>query len=314
MFTYERYIRAIYECGSFTKAAEKLYITQPALSIVVKKLEKELGKPLFIRNRKKVTLTEEGRRYLDTAEEIAGIERRFKDSLAVPDRGYTGKIRVGGAGICVNYVIPAILDRLKDQYPGLRIEVAEESFYTLREMLLKQKLDLVLDSESYHANITHVRLFPNILFFAVPKSLIQSRELLKKGLSAEDICHGRHIRDKNPVIGMEEVVDIPYLSLQAENELYSRVQVLFNHYGCRPETAMYFNQQLTSYRYAQQGFGAAFIGDTLIKAQPTDQLLFYLFDYEIPKRWISVAYKSDEYLTKGAKIFLETSKSIYRTC
>ncbi len=311
MFEYEKYIRTIYECESFTKAAEKLYITQPALSIVVKKLEEELGKKIFIRNRKKVILTEDGRRYLDTADEISRIQNQFRDSLEAPDSSYTGKIRVGGAGICVNYVVPKILTRLKEKYPGLKTEVAEESFYTLKEMLLNRKLDLVLDSESYHADLTHVRLFPNTLLYAVPKARITDPSFLKKGMTADEICKGKHMSDDIPVITMEDVAGIPYLSLQPENELYNRVEMLFAHYSCRPVTAMHFNQQLTSFRYAEQGFGAAFIGDTLIKAQPTDNLLFYMFDYKMPERWISVAYKTDEYLSKGARLFIETSKSIF---
>lgn len=133
-------------------------------------------------------------------------------------------------------------------------------------MLLKQKLDLVLDSESYHSEISHVRLFPNILLYAVPKELISDTTLLNKGMTAGEICKGRLLSKDNPCISMEEVADIPFLSLQPENELYSRVEMLFDHYSCRPVTAMHFNQQLTSYRYAEQGFGAAFIGDTLVKA------------------------------------------------
>lgn len=104
-------------------------------------------------------------------------------------------------------------------------------------MLLEKKLDLVLDSESYHADISHVRLFPNTLLYAVPKALLLDPSLLKK---------------------------------------------------------------------------AAFVGDTLIKAQPSDRLLFYTFDHEMPRRWISVAYKTDEYLSKGSRIFIETSRSVYR--
>ena len=279
---------------------------------MVKKLENELGKELFIRTKKKVILTEEGQRYLDAADEVAGIEKRFRDSLVASDGSYTGVIRVGGAGICVNYVIPKILNELKRKYPRLRIEVAEESFYTLREMLLEKKLDLVLDSESYHTDISHVRLFPNTLLYAVPKVLLSDPALFKKGMTAEDICRGKHMSENTPVITMEEVVSIPYLSLQPQNELYSRVETMFSHYGLRPATAMHFNQQLTSYRYAEQGFGAAFIGDTLIKSQPSERLLFYTFDRDMPKRWISVAYKTDEYLSKGSRIFIETSRSVYR--
>ncbi|MCR5732171.1 MAG: LysR family transcriptional regulator [Sphaerochaetaceae bacterium] len=312
MFEYERYIRMIHENNSFTRAAEKLYITQPALSIIVKKLEDELGKELFIRTKKKVTLTEAGQRYLDAADEVAGIEKRFRDGLMAPDSSYTGVVRVGGAGVCVNYVIPRIMNELKRKYPRLRIEISEESFYTLREMLLGKKLDLILDSESYHEDISHVRLFPNILLYAVPKALLSSPALLKKGMTAEDIINGKHMSENIPVITLADVVDIPYLSLTPQNELFSRVEALFIHYGLRPVTAMHFNQQLTSYRYAEQGFGAAFVGDTLIKLQPSDKLLFYVFDHGMSKRWISVAYKKDEYISKGSKLFIETSKSVFR--
>ena len=313
MFEYEKYIRAISEDGSFTKAAERLYVTQPALSIAVKKIEDELGRPLFVRGKKQAILTEDGRRYLEAAHEVAEIERRFLDRLKESDSSYSGTIRVGGAGICMHYVIPEILTQLRQKYPGLKVEVTEESFYTLRELLLKQELDLVLDSESYHANISHVRLFPNMLLYAVPKEFLSSQLLLEKGMTAEDIMNRRQMSKDSPLIGMQEVADIPYLSLQSRNELYSRAELLFSHYNCRPKTAMHFNQQLTCYRYAEQGFGAAFIGDTLIKALPSDKLLFYLFDYKMPERWISIAYKKDEYLSKGAILFIEMGKSIYKT-
>ena len=312
MFEYEKYIRAVYETGSFTKAAESLFITQPALSLVVKKLEEELGKPLFIRSKKQVIMTEEGQRYLEAAHEVAMVERRLRDSFANPESSYTGKIRVGGAGICMSFVIPEILTELRDKYPGLKVEVNEESFYTLRELMLKQQLDVILDSESYHPDISHIRLFPNVLLYAVPRMLISSPLLLEKGMTATDIMNDRHLSGEVPRVDMKEMLDIPYLSLQPKNELYSRAETLFGHYNCRPRTVMHFNQQLTSYQYAERGFGAAFIGDTLIKALPKDNLLFYMFNHEMPERWISIAYKTDEYLSKGILLFIETAKSIYK--
>ncbi len=312
MFEYANYIKTIAETGSFTKAAEKLYVTQPALSLVVKKIEKEIGKELFIRNKRNVLLTENGQLYLKAAEDVARIEDRFKDSLSAPDSGFVGKLRVGGAGICVNYVIPPIIQSLNNKYPNLQIEIADESLHTLRNLLLNQKIDLLVDSEAGYANISHARLFPNILLYAIPKILISDSILFNKGMSAQEICEGKHTTPNAPKITLLDVYDIPYLSLLPENELYGKVETLFSHYGLRPDTLMQFNQQITSFRYAEQGFGAAFIGDTLIKAQPSDKLLFYLFDYELPKRWISVAYKSDGYLSTSSKLFIEEGRSIYQ--
>ena len=72
---YYEYVRTIAEEGSFSRAAQKLYISQPALSAAVKKLEKELhGVPLFDRTVTPVTLTKAGRFYLEKAEVIDRLE------------------------------------------------------------------------------------------------------------------------------------------------------------------------------------------------------------------------------------------------
>ena len=311
MFEYIDYIKAVNECGSFTKAAEKLYITQPALSLVIKKAEAELGFPLFIRGKRNVTLTEEGIYYLQAADEVAAIEQRIKDQLVNGNSRISGKINIGAAGICMRYIVPEILARFNKLYPDVKVEVTEESFYHLRDLLLRNELDLVLDTESYHPEILHERLFPNTLFYAIPTALIESETFLNKGMTAEDVIANRYLETDVPKISMSDVMTIPFLSLQPRNELYARAEMLFNYYNCRPETLMHFNQQLTSYRFAQRGFGATFIADTLIRVQPSDKLRFYLFDYDLPERWISIGYKKDRYRTKAISVFIETAKSLY---
>ena len=109
---------------------------------------------------------------------------------------------------------------------------------------------------------------------------------------------------------MEDVIDIPFLSLQPRNELYARSEMIFNYYNSRPAALMHFNQQLTAYSFAQHGFGATFVSDTLIKAAPSDKLKFYRFSYQMPERWISIGYKKDRYLTKAMQIFIRTAQEM----
>lgn len=312
MFQYIEYIKAVHECKSFTKAAEKLYITQPALSIVIKKVEKNLGVSLFIRGKKEVTLTEEGKLYLQAAKKIAVIEQRVRDQFQNQDTELCGRLNIGAAGICMHYVIPTILKEFNQRFPKVRVEITEESFYHLQELLLRDELDLLLDSESYHSKILHERLFPNTLFYAIPSFLIHDSKLLEKSLTAEDIINNKYLKEEIPKISMQEVLDIPFLSLQPKNELYARAEILFNYYNCRPETVMHFNQQLTSYLFCQKGFGAAFVSDTLIRSQPVEHLRFFVFDYPLAERWISIGYKRDQYLTKTMSAFIQTAKSLYR--
>ena len=74
MFQYMNYVYEVYKTGSFSKAARNLYLTQPALSIAIKKEEQELGQPLFDRSTSRVTLTEAGKAYIESAETIRSLE------------------------------------------------------------------------------------------------------------------------------------------------------------------------------------------------------------------------------------------------
>ncbi len=310
MFDHLEYVKAIHECGSFTKAAEKLYVTQPALSLVIGKMEEELGVQLFTRSRKGAVLTEEGALYLKAGQEARDIEQRVRDQMVSGHQEIGGVIRIGAAGICMRYVMPEILKVLNVRYPGIKVEITEESYYSLRDQILREELDLMLDTESYHALIGHVRLFPNTLFYAVPAALIKNGDLLERGLSGEDIEKDRCGDRNDYLINMEDVIDIPFLSLQPRNELFARSEMVFNHYNSRPVALMHFNQQLTAYSFAQHGFGATFVSDTLIKAAPSDKLKYYRFSYQMPERWISIGYKKDRYLTKAMQIFIRTAQEM----
>ncbi len=310
MFEHLDYVKAVHECGSFTKAAEQLYVTQPALSLVIRKTEEELGAKLFVRSKKGAVLTEEGELYLRAGQEARRIEQRVRDQMIPDNRGIMGSISIGAAGICMRYVIPEILKELSVEYPGIRIQVVEESYYSLRDQLLREELDLMLDTESYHSQIRHVRLFPNTLFYAVPAALIKDRNLLNRGLSADDIKSESYQGRDSFFINMDDVIDIPFLSLQPRNELYARSEMIFNYYNCRPAALMHFNQQLTAYSFAQHGFGATFVSDTLIKAGPSDKLKYYRFAYDLPERWISIGYKKDRYLTKAMAIFIRKAQEV----
>lgn len=221
-----------------------------------------------------------------------------------------GAIRIGAAGICMRYVMPEILEVLNVRCPGIKVEIMEESYYSLRDQILREELDLMLDTESYHSQIGHARLFPNTLFYAVPATLIKDRELLDRGLSGEDIKNDRYQDRNDYLINMEEVINIPFLSLQPRNELFARSEMIFNYYNSRPAALMHFNQQLTAYSFAQHGFGATFVSDTLIKAAPSAKLKFYRFSFQMTERWISIGYKKDRYLTKAMQIFIKTAQEM----
>ena len=91
-----KYIYTVYQCGSFSKQNEKLFLTQPALSISVQKAEHEVGMPLFNRDKKPLELTEAGMIYIQKIEQIQHLEQELAMQLNDLTDLKTGHLRVGG--------------------------------------------------------------------------------------------------------------------------------------------------------------------------------------------------------------------------
>ncbi len=307
MFDYVKYVKTVYECSGFTKAADKLCITQPALSIAINKAEEELGVKLFDRKSKPLTLTEAGRLYLEAAEKALALESELKERITATS--VKGELRVGAAGIAMNYIVPIILDAFRRKYPEVNTVLYEESAFTLKDFLRNDNLDLFIDTELNESEFISEPLFSNTVFYAVSEELL-SPELIDRSYSSQEIVSDK-FSDSEKKTDFNCLKDIPYLSLQPRNELYKRAELYFSYYGCHPRTVMYFNQQLTSYRFAQKGYGGAFVGDTLIKARPSDSLRFFSLDFELPQRTVCISYKKNKYLNSAMSAFIETAKELY---
>src|SRR6202162_3378466 len=121
-----RYFVAVAEERHFTRAAERLGIKQPPLSLQIKQLEQELGTPLFRRLTRGVELTEPGTLLLDEARQILEQVERTKANVRNRARGETGQIRVGFAG--GSYFLPRVprlIQAYRERYPGVLLSSAE---------------------------------------------------------------------------------------------------------------------------------------------------------------------------------------------
>jgi DNA-binding transcriptional LysR family regulator len=115
-----RYFVAVAEERHFTRAAERLGIKQPPLSLQIKQLEQELGTPLFRRLTRGVELTEPGTLLLDEARQILEQVERTKENVQNRARGETGHIRVGFVGtIYFHPRVPELIQTYRERYPGV---------------------------------------------------------------------------------------------------------------------------------------------------------------------------------------------------
>lgn len=136
------YFLTVTQAGSFTRAAERLYVSQPAITNAVRSLEEELGIQLFDRSQKQAMLTAEGRIFAAHVEQVMhGISNTLEEIRAIKDLaggvlkiGLTG---LGGLGPC-----PIFLKKFHDSYPNVRLEITEGDSSFLQGQLMDDKLEL----------------------------------------------------------------------------------------------------------------------------------------------------------------------------
>ena len=136
------YFLAVADELHYRKAAEKLFISQPGLSRQIKQMEEILETPLFIRNKKKVTLTPAGAYLKAEVEFIINHLEVTKKQLKLVAEGNFGEIRIGFLGSAMQTVVPNLLLKLRDKYPQIKTSLDELSNNAQVNAILKDKLDI----------------------------------------------------------------------------------------------------------------------------------------------------------------------------
>lgn len=134
-----RYFIAVAETGSLSRAAEKLFIAQPPLSVQIRQLEDEMGTPLFVRHPKGVRLTAAGEALMPEARALLDRAGHLKDRLQ--GDGASGVLALGYVPSASSTVLPALVRALRAAHPALRIELREMISSAQTEALVAGHLD-----------------------------------------------------------------------------------------------------------------------------------------------------------------------------
>jgi LysR family transcriptional regulator, hydrogen peroxide-inducible genes activator len=164
-----RYLSALAQHRHFGRAADACAITQPALSMQIRDLEKELGAELVERRSGEVVLTEIGAEVARRAERVLAAARDLADFARHRSRTLSGRLRLGIIPTLAPYVLPKVLPDLQTDYPDLLIELRETQTKVLLEELAGGDLDAVMLALPLpDAEIESIRLFDDAFLLAVP--------------------------------------------------------------------------------------------------------------------------------------------------
>ena len=306
MFTGMHYVYEVYKTQSFSKAAQNLYISQPSLSAMIKKIENKVGAPLFDRSVTPVQLTEYGKKYIKTAEKIMDLEDEFSYYTDNLNELKTGHLSIGATSFFASFIAPKFLSAFSAAYPHIKINFFEGHSNILEEKAATGELDLVIDNYQTDSSLyTHHTLMEEHLLLAVPKSFSSNRRVARYQLTWEDICNRVHLNPSIPGVSLRKFAEEPFITLRLPNDTRKRTETIFQDEGMKLAPYLKLDQLLTVYHLTEYGMGMSFVSDTIVRHLPPSQnIIYYKCDHPDAIRNVTLYHKKTRYLTRSMKEFI----------
>lgn len=305
-FNRKNLIYTVYQEGSISKAAQKLFISQPSLSVMIQRIEESLGLPLFDRTSKPIRLTEAGEEYIKATEEILHIERSFENYLLACQNLETGSLTIGSNQLLSSLVLPRYIGKFLERYPHIHLNLVDDNSVVLENMATSGQLDLVLDNYPLDRNIFEQRVLrKEYLLLAVPKSFSCNQGMEPYQLSYQDIMSGRHTSRQVQYAPLSRFAEIPYVAMTRQNDTRRRSDEIFHEAGIKPHNILEIDRLVTLYSFVEQGSAASIVSDSLVQYlhEQSENVLFYPLCSEHAVRELYLSYKRNRYYSKAMEAF-----------
>ncbi len=292
------YVRTLSEERSFSRAAEVLNISQPSLSQSIRKIEQNAGTELFDRSGADVRLTDAGRLYLESAQQILDIERRMKSAFADFADGTAGTIVIGTTPYRSSGMLPSIVSEFMKIRPGYRLVTDERNSSALADGVARGDWDLCLMPLPSDLNgLEYEPVMEEEYLLAVPYGYPEP--------AAEPVpCRRYPAVPFSAINGMQMVVVPERLSMgRAMREFCSL-------YGVTVREAAVVDSLESSIAMVRRGVAPAFVLSGIERFCGEGEVRFYSFREELPRRKIAAVWKKGSRLSSAEKELLAVIRSI----
>jgi DNA-binding transcriptional LysR family regulator len=237
---------------SFSRAAEKLYRTQPAVSIVIRKLEESVGQPLLLRGPRQVKLTDAGELLRDYAERLLNLRDEIQNGMDDLKSLGRGELRLGVNESSIHALLPA-LARYRKLYPGVRLIMHRTLSRDIPQEVLNYRLDL--GSVSYvpqDAKLAAVEILRDELTFVVPP---------------------KHRLARRRSVDIKELGKETFIAHNVESPYRSRVIQLFEKHRTPLHRDVEMPTVESIKRFVQMGMGVAIVPRMCVRWEVERKLL-----------------------------------------
>lgn len=278
-----RYFVEVVRQQSFTRAAEKLFVTQPTISKMLKNLEDELNCTLLIRDGRKLLLTDTGRVVFERGLAILAEFRQLEAELSDINHLNKGLLRLGIPPM-VGVLMAGPISLFRQRYPGVELKISEFGGLTVQQAVTNGELDVAMTAlpVEEESGLTTLSLFSHPLCVLVPRSeqWVRCESIAPDALAAH-----------------------PLLIYNEDFALSRQLMALFSQYGVKPRIAVRSGQWDFLAAMVQAGVGLAILPEPI--CQRLDKTTLRWIPLESDLRWqLGMIWREGVYLSHSAQAWL----------
>lgn len=276
---------AVAECESISRAAEMNYISQPAISKAITKMEENLNTTLFVRNHRGVTLTDEGKILYEQLKKAFDIIKAGEDNLRHINELGIGRLRLGASGVlCKHMLVPYLKEYIKKN-PHVKVTIEIQSSSKIYRLLTEGRIDVAL--------MVRPENFADLAFYSLGE--------------IEDIfaASPQYIDNLNAKGQKEFFEEATIMLLDGENVSRMHIDRYFKENGINPEHILEVSGMDMLIEFARIGMGAACVIKQFIK-NDLDNCVLEEIPLSVPinKREVGFAFLKNTRLTHPMEKFI----------
>lgn len=292
-----QYVLAAADEGSFSKAAVKVHVSQPALSQLVQRLEDELGVKLFVRKSNRVTLTPAGKIFYEDGKKILALSEQLIHKMNDFQNLKKGELTISVAPLYQKCYLLRVLSEYQKRHFGIKVRLVD-AFSTDSEMLLVQgQVDLaVVILPFQNKSIKYEKVFEEQIFLAVPKQFAINQKLpdpKERPCMIEDL---RVLKDE------------PFVMYEHGRRMWGSSMALCRSAGFEPRVAFESNVCESLNAMVAGGMGVGFVPSAIDRINGRyDSVVYYPIDDEKAVRTLTIGYM-EKNITSAAREFFRVVK------
>ena len=270
------YFVAVAKYQNFSRAAEDFYLSQPAISHQIKMLERELDTELFVRNTKKVTLTESGALFLEDAKAILESVERAKQKLAAA-RQQPAVLRICHLAAATHDFLSNLVNQFRLQYPYVKIRLIRQDAYGISESVARRDADI---------------------YFSIMSDLMKSPSLEIRKVQTDSLClvtRKDHPALQQPTLDFQQLAKEPFLVFYPNHARYmnKRIAELCGKLGFHPQVTEQYDLYETLLQAVEAGTGISILPYRSRNYMQTNQLAFTLLDNGSTDLDLAIAWEKE---------------------